>query len=76
MKSVLVVNLEECYEYILMVLNLKERYVQYDSLKEEEKIYLREIMHQVLCRKAGIYQYLELDAAIKLAQHRSNNAIY
>ena len=41
LKGVLVVNLEECYEYILMVLNLKEKYVQYESLKEEEKIYLR-----------------------------------
>jgi hypothetical protein len=51
-----------------MVLNLQEKYENYEGLKEEEKIYLREIIHQVLCRKAGIYQYLELDAAIKIGE--------
>lgn len=33
-------------------------------------------MHQVLCRKTSIYQYLELDAAIKLAHNRQPHAIY
>lgn len=59
-----------------MVLNLQEKYDHYDTLKEEEKIYLREIIHQVLCRKAGIYQYLELDAAIKLGESQAKIVIY
>jgi hypothetical protein len=59
-----------------MVVNLRDKYLGYGELREEEKIYLREIMHQVLCRKTSIYQYLELDAAIKLAQSRHRTAIY
>lgn len=42
----------------MMVVNLRDKYLGYSELREEEKIYLREIMHQVLCRKTSIYQYL------------------
>ena len=59
-----------------MILNLRDKYSSYESLREEEKIYLREIMHQVLCRKSAIYQYLELDAAIKLGELNRPAAIY
>jgi hypothetical protein len=38
---VLTLNLEETYEFIKIVGNLRDRYTHYEQLKEDEKIYLK-----------------------------------
>jgi hypothetical protein len=40
--------------------NLKQKYDAYDTLQHDERIYLREIVHQMLCHKADIGDYLEI----------------
>ena len=58
------VNLQEVHEYLVMVVGLKQKYNQYETLQEDERIYLREIVHQLLGRKAQLYTYLELTALV------------
>ena len=53
-------NLHEIYEFVLMVGSLEGKYQNYTGLSEDERIYLREIVHQVLGRKTEIMEYLEL----------------
>ena len=59
-------NLEEVYESILLVLKLKEKYEAYEGLSEDERIYLREIVHKILSRNEDLLLYLSLSAAIKV----------
>lgn len=64
--NVLCVDLQQAYEFIRVMGSVAEKYRRYELLKEDEKIYLKEIVHQVLCRKAAIHQYLNLDHLVKL----------
>jgi len=48
------------------VIRLKEKYERYENLSEDERIYLREIVHKVLGRKDELLQYLSLSAIIRL----------
>lgn len=34
-------NLQEIYEYILIISNIRQKYEEYGQLQEDEKIYLR-----------------------------------
>lgn len=51
--NVLCVDLQQAYEFIRVMGSVAEKYRRYELLKEDEKIYLKEIVHQVLCRKSS-----------------------
>ena len=49
----------------MVVLNLRQKYEVYNTLTEDERIYLREVVHQIMCHKADIQEYLEVSLLAK-----------
>ena len=55
---------------------LKQKYDNYSNLHEDERIYLREIVHQILCHTVQIREYLEVGLLIKLAGKTDPSSLF